>query len=493
MKYLKRILFFTGLLFLTSLKAQDKKPNIILMMCDDLGYGDTGFNGNKIIKTPNLDRMASEGVILTNFHSGGPVCSPTRYTVLTGRHYARSTIYHANKGHIDTREITIADLLKEKGYVTGHFGKWHLGTLSKDFSAKGDKREPAKNFSPPWLNGYDKSFVCESANATWNPVENPRYKNNPYFENGKVATKNLKGSTSRIIMDRVVPFIEDAVADNKPFLSVIWFNAPHAPVLAGPEYKAMYKDYPLSAQNYYGAVTAMDEQVGRLRKKLKELGVYDNTLIFFCSDNGPEGGKKLTDTKASKMSREDIEVKGKNYWGDTNGLRGRKRAIFEGGVHVPAFVVWGEHLKKGSVNNAPLSTLDYLPTIAHLVDYQMPDNIPVDGEDIMGIIEGKKATRDRPIPFWFIAARFKYADGKPSPAFSIITPDNYKYLMNLDSVSVEAGGAKSDEEGTFNLTSDKEENNNIFSEHEEDMRKYKEYMDEWWSSAVNSKEGADFK
>ena len=490
---LKIFILVTGVFFLTSLTAQERKPNIILMMCDDLGYGDTGFNGNKIIKTPNLDEMASEGVILTNFHAGGPVCSPTRYTVLTGRHYARSTIYHANKGHIDTREITVADLLKEKGYVTGHFGKWHLGTLSKEFSAKGEKRDPAKNFSPPWLNGYDESFVCESANATWNPTENPRYKNNPYFENGKVATENLKGSTSRIIMDRVVPFIESAVKDNKPFLSVIWFNAPHAPVLAGPQYKAMYKDYPESARNYYGAVTAMDEQVGRLHKKLDELGVYDNTLIFFCSDNGPEGARKVTDKKAEKMTREDIEVKGKNYWGETNGLRGRKRAIFEGGVRVPAFVVWNGHVKNGSVNNAPLSTLDYLPTIASVVGYRMPDDRPIDGENIIDIIEGKKTTRDKPIPFWFISAKFKYADGKNSPAFSIITPGNYKYLMNLDDVPEEVGGKKSEEEGAFNLTSDKGENNNIVRKHEDEMKKYKEYMGKWWKSALRSKAGADFK
>jgi arylsulfatase A-like enzyme len=461
-------------------------------MCDDLGYGDTGFNGNKVIKTPNLDEMANEGVILTNFHAGGPVCSPTRYTVLTGRHYARSSIYHANKGHIDTAEITIPEILKTKGYVTGHFGKWHVGTLSREFSPKGTKREPAKNYSPPRLNGYDKSFVCESANATWNPTENPRYKNNPYWENGEVASENLDGSTSRIIMDRVIPFIDNAVEDKTPFFSVIWFNAPHAPVIAGPEYRAIYKEYPVSAQHYFGVVTAMDEQVGRLKNELVKLGVYDNTLIMFCSDNGPEGGKKVDEKKALQMSKQDIEVKGKNYWGDTKGLRGRKRAIFEGGVRVPAFVVWGNKLK-GRTVDAPLSTLDYLPTIAGIVNYSMPDNRPIDGEDIMSVLEGVKETRNNPIPFWFISARFKYSDNNISPAFSVITPDNYKYLINLDSVTEKAGGKKSNEEGVFDLTTDRGETNNIISKYEANLNRYKKIMDEWWKSAIKSKEGEDFK
>lgn len=484
------LLVFTGATKIFSqVEKSSKKPNIILIMCDDLGFGDTGFNGNEIIQTPSLDMMANEGVNLTNFHAGGPVCSPTRFTFITGRHYARSNVVTANAGHISTNEITISEIAKSKGYTTGHFGKWHLGTLSKEFSAKGAKREPEKNFSPPWLHGYDKTFVCESANATWNPTQHSRYKNNPYWEDKEIATENLEGSSSRIIMDRAIPFIENAVDNNKPFLSVIWFNAPHAPVLAGPEHRALYKDYPESAQHYYGCVTAVDEQVGRLRDYLISTGEYNNTLILFCSDNGPEGEKLLETADATKMKQEKIDY-GTNYWGTTNGLRGRKRAIFEGGIRVPAFAVWGNNLNKGTVSNSPLSTLDYLPTIAAILDYEMPDARPIDGEDMLSLIADTSNIRANPIPIWFKGAKFTTKSGNKSPVFGLITVDNFKYQFNLESQL--KGEKQNTEEGVYDLSIDKGEDNNIISTKEEELKKYKNYLNNWWKSAFNSKNGNDF-
>ena len=160
-------LFFTSLfIFAGFSQAQADKPNIILMMADDLGYGDVGFNGHEIIKTPHLDKMAKEGAQLPHFYAGGPVCSPTRGTCLTGRHYFRYGIWSANVGHLPKQEITLAKALKEQGYTTGHFGKWHLGTLSKTHSTKGPKRNPQANFAPPWERDYDQSFVVESSVST---------------------------------------------------------------------------------------------------------------------------------------------------------------------------------------------------------------------------------------------------------------------------------------------------------------------------------------
>ncbi len=474
-----------------TIQQRNEQPNIILIMCDDLGYGDTGFNGNKIIQTPSLDIMAQEGVNLTNFHAGGPVCSPTRYTFLTGRHYARSTIVTANQGHISRDEITLAEIAKTKGYTTGHFGKWHLGTLSKEFSAKGPKRQPEVNFSPPWEHGYDKTFVCESANSTWNPTEHSRYKNNPYWENGEIAAENLEGSSSRIIMDRAIPFIENATKEKKPFLSVIWFNAPHAPALAGPKYKAMYKDYPESAQHYYGCVTAMDEQVGRLRERLIALNQYENTIIFFCSDNGPEGKKQLEFADAEQMKPKKIE-NGNNYWGVTNGLRGRKRATFEGGIRVPAFVVWGNNFKKGTTNGAPLSTLDYVPTVAKLLNYSMPDNRPIDGENMLPILNNVIDTRSKPIPLWFKTAGFKSKSGNSSPVFGLIDTNNYKYQLNLEVDRTDGVGRVSKEEGVYNLNTDKEENINLASKKETEVKEYTAYLEKWWQSVLKSRLGNDF-
>lgn len=259
-----------AVLFSAACTADDSRPNIILLMADDLGYGDVGLNGNTIIQTPSLDQMAADGVVMTNFHAGGPVCSPTRGTVLTGRHYQRYGIYRANVGHLPREEVTIPEVLGEHGYVSGHFGKWHLGTLSKTMSAKGEKRNPAENYSPPAWHGYDASFVTESAVATWNPTRGSRAIDNPFWENGIALDPDdpaLQGGASRIVMDRALPFIRDAVNDGKPFFAVIWFHAPHEDVVAGPQYLAMYEGLG-EAAHYYGAVTEMDEQIGRLRAEL---------------------------------------------------------------------------------------------------------------------------------------------------------------------------------------------------------------------------------
>jgi arylsulfatase A-like enzyme len=354
------------------------------MMADDLGYGDTGFNGNTVIRTPHLDRMAEDGVKLTHFYAGNSVCSPTRGTCLTGRHHHRYGIWTANAGHLPKQEITLARILKAQGYTTGHFGKWHLGTLDKVISSKGPKRNPEANFAPPWERDYDRSFVTESAVNTWNPGSGNRSKNNPFYDDGKALDPDdlrLAGGAARVIVDQAVPFMEQAVKDGKPFLSVVWFHAPHEDIEAGPAYLKMYEGHG-EAAHYYGCITELDEQVGRIRARLTEWGVADNTLIFFCSDNGPEG-----------------KAPGGRRQGVTNGLRGRKRALYDGGVRVPALACWPGRLKAGAVVDTPLSTLDYFPTIQKLTGYKMPDARPIDGEDLLPIITGKTERRGKAIPF----------------------------------------------------------------------------------------------
>lgn len=359
-------------------------PNIILMMADDMGYGDTGFNGNEIIKTPHLDQMAKDGVKLTHFYAGNAVCSPTRGTCLTGRHHHRYGIWTANTGHLPKQEITLARMLKEQGYATGHFGKWHLGTLDKVISSKGPRRNPEENFAPPWERDYDRSFVTESAVNTWNPGTGSRSKNNPFYDDGTALVPEdprLAGGAARVVVDQAVPFMEEAVAKGTPFFSVVWFHAPHENIEAGPEYLKMYEGHGEGA-HYYGCITELDEQVGRIRAELEELGVAENTLIFFCSDNGPEG-------KAPSKRRQGV----------TAGLRGRKRDLFDGGVRVPALACWPGKLASGEVVNTPLSTLDYFPTIQTLTGYEMPDSRPIDGQNILPIIARTTDRRDTSIPF----------------------------------------------------------------------------------------------
>jgi len=449
---LSKHLIFAGLLVLSLISYAQNKPNIILIMADDLGYGDVGFNGNTIIKTPHMDKMANEGLKFTNFYASGPVCSPTRGTVLTGRHYSRYGIFSANIGHLPKEEITLQQVLKEKGYTTGHFGKWHLGTLDKVISAKGAKRKPRLNFAPPWEHNFDESFVTESAVATWNPTIGSRYVNNPYYHNGIVATENLLGDDSRVIMDRVIPFIETAAKKEQAFLSVIWFHTPHEPAKAGPEYKKIYSEYSEGKQNYYGAVTAMDDQIGRLQAKLKDLNIDDNTIIWFCSDNGPEG--KIESDKRP---------------GNTGGLRGRKRSLYSGGVGVPAFVKWPKKVNPGITTNYISGTLDYLPTLIEALDIDMPDNRPIDGVSLLSMLEGTETRRTRPLPFMH--------KGK-----AVWIQGDLKYVSKGGEI-VEV----------YNLRTDRFEKNNVITHYPQEVKDINQHILEWSLSCEKSHSGADYK
>ena len=441
------------------------RPNIILCMCDDLGWGDVGFNGNQIIKTPNLDRMATEGIRFTRFHSGGPVCSPTRGTCLTGRHYFRYGIWTANAGHLPAEEATMARMCKSLGYAAGHFGKWHLGTLSKTLSSKGDRRKPEANYAPPWERDYDESFVTESCVPTWDPTSMGFGEKTPYYHNGELETENLSGDDSRVIMDRVIPFIRQAAAEKKPFLAVVWFHAPHGPVVAGPPYRAMYSEYSEDEQHYYGCITAMDEQVGRLRQELKALGVAQNTVFWFCSDNGPEG--KTGDTA--------------RYRGSTGGLRGRKRSLFCGGVTVPGLLVWPGHAQPGRVVDVPCSTLDYFPTTMELLNFQWPGKPrPLDGVSLLPLIEGKMTERPAPIPFRYIQSE-QAMFGSPTVAME---ESQYKLLTNF------SGDGR--EDMLFDLRKDPYEKSNIIQEKPEIAARMKSRLRDWIESCKRSYEGADY-
>ena len=273
-------------------------------MSDDQGWGDVGYNGHPYVKTPNLDAMSRAGIRFDRFYSGAPVCSPTRGSALTGRHPYRYGIYFANVGHIKKQEVTLAEALKTQGYATGHFGKWHLGTLTNDIDDGRRGGRQKEHYSPPWENGFDECFATEQAVPTWDPMKNQSFRTKYWTGPGKYAKDNLDGDDSRVIMDRAIPFLRQAVDEDKPFFAVIWFHAPHGPVRGGPRYKKMYSEFSEGEKHFYGCITALDEQVGRLRKELRDLGVANNTMLWYTSDNGPEGKVHYQDT----------------YRGSTNGL-----------------------------------------------------------------------------------------------------------------------------------------------------------------------------
>ncbi len=295
----------TGASISSSLGAE--RPNIILIMADDLGWGDVGFNGNSVVKTPCMDELSQDGVVFDRFYSACAVSSPTRASVLTGRNPYRTGIFSANIGILRPEEVTISEILKEEGYATGHFGKWHLGTLTDEVvDAKRGRPGATHLLNPPKEHGYDDAFVTEIAVPTCDPMKLPLGEKMRWWNaigedegsteygvgywdiDGNKVTENLDGDDSRIIMDRVIPFIDKAVDNDQPYFSVVWFHAPHVPFVAAPEFAAQYEGLSDEKRNYYGCITALDAQVGRLVAHLKANGTYDNTIIMFCSDNGPE-------------------------------------------------------------------------------------------------------------------------------------------------------------------------------------------------------------
>ena len=290
---------------------------------------------------------------------------------------------------------------------------------------------------PRWAGGVGKKQRGEPfGTAYWN-------------ESGEVVTENLAGDDSRIIMDRAVPFIESAVKDKKPFFAVIWFHAPHLPVVAGEKHLAPYGAIgDPSHKHYFGCITALDEQLGRLRKKLREVNVAQDTLLFYCSDNGPEGRSQRAP-------------------GSSGGLRGRKRSLYEGGVRVPAFLEWPGRFADAQKITAPCVTSDYLPTILDILNVPLPDR-PLDGISLLPLLSGKAEKRGRPIGF---------ASGKQA----VWMEDRYKLVRRRESVSL------------YDIVADREESKDLAQSKPERVASMTKKLDAWLASCAASAQGADRK
>lgn len=450
--------------------ANQETPNIILLMADDQGWGDTGYNGHPYIKTPNLDAMAANGAVFERFYSASAVCSPTRGSVMTGRHPLRYGICTANCGHIKPQEITLGEMVKDLGYTTGHFGKWHLGTLTRDTveANRGGRPKFDADYAPPWDHGFDVSFVTESKVPTWNPMITPPKSSgdvNGALEEGKpfntsywtgpgqIETDNLMGDDSRVIMDRAIPFIEDAAKAKKPFLSIIWFHTPHLPVLAGDDDRKPYIDLSEDQQHYYGVISAMDDQVGRLRDKLKALGIAQNTVLFYTSDNGPEGKSTIGRTQ-----------------GITKGLKGRKRSLYEGGIRVPGIMEWQGTVRPGTHVEAPCFTSDYFPTIANILGVDLNKNQrPYDGVDILPIVQGKVKQRSAPLAF-----EFQKQAALMDNVYKIYSNDNGQHFE------------------LYNILNDPGEQNNLGDDEPERLSEMVSVWRKWKTSQENSAQENDY-
>lgn len=426
------------------------RPNVILCMTDDQGWADAGYQGHPTLKTPTLDQMAAEGVRFTRFYSAAPVCSPTRGSCLTGRHPSRYGIDGANVGHMPPEEVTLAEALKPHGYTTGHFGKWHLGTLTtKIHDSNRGRPGDASHYSPPWDNGFDVCFSTEAKVPTWDPMTGPEtgeeYGTYYWKGPGERASENLGGDDSRVIMDRVVPFVRDAAAAGTPFLAVIWFHTPHKPIVSGPPFTGMYGEY----KEYFGCITAMDQQLGRLRSELERLGIARNTMLWFASDNGPENGTP----------------------GSTGPLRDRKRSLHEGGVRVPGLFVWPGGVGGVRTVDVPCSTSDYFPTVLDALRCSVPEQAtrPYDGMSLMPFIRGEMGARPRPIAFQsrkqcsVVDYRFKIYSADEGKTFAL-----------------------------YDLIEDPGETTDVAAEYPKVFAHLRSVYEEWRASCLASRKGADY-
>ena len=341
-----------------------KRPNFVLVLTDDQGWGEAGFRGHPWLRTPELDAMAAAGMELTRFYAAAPVCSPTRASLLTGRHPLRSRV--AAWGHeLPPEELTVAELLGDAGYRTGHFGKWHLGSVRA-----GDPTSPGGQ-------GFD----------TW--VSSPNFFDlSPRFSvNGRV--ERTEGEGSDRVLDYALEFITECAASGEPFLAVVWLGRPHDPHVAceaGRRAIANRAEGPEEAWTYLAELEAVDRNVGRLRRCLREQGVANSTAVWFTSDNGPRAPKT-----AAELS--------------TGGLRGQKGTLFEGGLRVPCLVEWPGHIAADTRDAQLTVSSDWLPTLLDWAGVRIPAEAPpMDGVSIAGLLTAGEPP-DRPgVGFWSLPA-----------------------------------------------------------------------------------------
>ena len=484
-------LWFLPILILFAGCAENQKdqPNVILVMADDMGWAQTGYYGHPILKTPHLDAMAENGLRMDRFYAGAPSCTPTRASVMTGRTNDRTGAFRVGS-YINKQEKMLSTAFKDAGYITAHFGKWHLNMDSPDLDhplPKSDPHNPGELGFDYWLShttGFDRSFELS--------------------RNG--VLEKFEGDGSEIIVEEAVKFITDELEEGKPFFIVIWYSAPHGPWEASEEdIKPFLGKVDRTSAHAHGEIVAIDRSIGNLRTSLRELGIADNTLVWFTSDNGgspnldvrvwpskdPFGGAggqgmemeypsncsneidfNLTSTEARELHG---CIRGMDP--DSTGyLRGFKKDFYEGGLRVPTVIEWPAGIEP-RVTNFPSSTYDMFPTLIDVAGLS-PDSINVvhDGISIIELFDYELPKREVPIGF--------RANG------GLMWLDNdWKLVRNVD-----YDGKKfvTTDYELYNVIGDPTESNNLIEMYPEIAAKMIEQQSKWSLSVSKSAFGADY-
>lgn len=423
-------------------QSRAPRPNIIFILADDMGWGDLSCYGNPRMKTPNLDKLAAQGTLFTQFYVNGSVCSPTRSAFMTSMFPARNRMH----GHIATPELnekrampnfldparaTVARTLQQTGYSTAHFGKWHLGH--------------GPGAPMPDAYGFDHHRSVTSNESRW--------------QEGKAG---FRADSSRWIVDNALEFIRGR-DKAKPFYTQLWTLLPHAPLAPTLEQLQPFEKqqpgphvpWPGAQQIYNASLRDLDTQLGRLFDALEREGLARNTLVLFSSDNGPE----------------DIHIQNASHaaFGSPGPFRGRKRSLYEGGVRVPGIVRWPGHVPSGRVEkNAVVSGVDFFPTMAKLAGAPAPSG--VDGEEVSDILSGVSRPRKKPL-YW--EWRFNVAgySVNRSPILSARDGD-WKLLMNPDRSRVEL----------YKIPEDAMEMNNLAGQQGEIVKRIEKPLLAWHKS-----------
>lgn len=469
-------------------------------MGDDHAWDETAYNGHPHLRTPVLDEMAATGLRLDRFYSASPVCSPTRGSVITGRHPNRYGTFAPNFS-IRPEEISIAQILGKAGYACGHFGKWHLGPVKAD-----SPTNPGALGFQQWLS-HDNFFEM-----------------NPYLSRDGGPPEKFQGESSEILIDETIRFIGKSQQSQRPFFAVVWFGSPHEPYSGLDNDLALYNDLPASyrdrsvtltsmdtglpvsrplhkvLQERYAEITAMDRAIGRLRQYLTDEGLRQNTLLWYCGDNGiPASGRVTTP------------------------FRGQKGQVYEGGIRVPGIIEFPRRIPKPRVTEVNAVTSDILPTLCDLAGQPLPER-PLDGISLKPLIDGGMTARPSPIYFWnYDASRdvkrglkpyfeaklqegttplVKMMDGRLTRNFRnfhhpSITEQDFggarAILANHYKLVVDAKSGTESMRELFNLRDDPAEENNLVETKPEIAKNLERQLRDWQQSVLNSLTGADYR
>ena len=369
-------------------EAQQKKPNVVILLADDLGYQDVGCYGGPV-KTPTIDSLAAGGTRFQQFYSGCAVCSPSRATLITGRHHIRTGVYswisdEVQNSHLLEREVTLAEILKEAGYATAHVGKWHLGLPT----ANRDKPTPHDH-------GFDHWF------ATWNNAEPSHHNPETFIRNGEPVGK-LEGYSCQLVVDEAIQWLDDRTETEAPFFLNVWFHEPHAPIAAPDDIVEDYGQLKDKGAVYSGTIDNTDRAIKRLLAKLKQLGPPEDTIIVYASDNG-------------------------SYRDDrTGGLRGKKGMNWDGGIRVPGIFNWPGKINPDVVLQEPAGLVDVLPTVCDLVGVKRPEGVHLDGTSLASLLLKPGATLDRKQPLFWHLQKSRPVVAMRSGKYSLVADPDYE-------------------------------------------------------------------